>query len=126
MHNYPITKISLGRLRPDFRERCAPVDKGNGQVNCSGDAIVIREGRKSFPSGHTSSMQLHLTIIELACFAGLGYSSLYVGGQIKVFDKNGYVFKVILFLLPWIIAALVGVSRIIDYRHHGIDGINQV
>lgn len=95
----------------------------DNQVRCTGDPKIIKEGRKSFPSGHTSSTK-NSNGLNIACFAGLGYSSLYLGGQIKVFDKNGYVMKVILFVLPWIVATLIAITRLIDYRHHASDGMS--
>ena len=70
----------------------------------------MREGRRSFPSGHTST-----------CFAGLGLLSLFLAAQLGVFDGQGYVFKLVLSLLPLFGAGLVGLSRIADYRHHWQD-----
>lgn len=60
------TKVAVGWLRPDFITRCAPLSPGNLTIQygqdtaplypCTNpDSGVIKEGRQSFPSGHTSS-----------------------------------------------------------------------
>eukprot|EP00268_Persea_americana_P011361 TRINITY_DN1480_c0_g3_i4.p1 TRINITY_DN1480_c0_g3~~TRINITY_DN1480_c0_g3_i4.p1 ORF type:complete len:136 (-),score=15.85 TRINITY_DN1480_c0_g3_i4:1395-1802(-) len=56
-------KDAVGRPRPDFYWRCFPdgnpkYDSVTGNVICHGDKKVIREGHKSFPSGHTSAHSL--------------------------------------------------------------------
>ncbi|KAL0251161.1 hypothetical protein GEMRC1_000374 [Eukaryota sp. GEM-RC1] len=43
-------KALVGSLRPDFLSRCALVDGV-----CTGAALLIRQGRLSFPSGHAGS-----------------------------------------------------------------------
>ncbi|XP_050937967.1 putative lipid phosphate phosphatase 3, chloroplastic isoform X5 [Cucumis melo] len=107
-------KNAVGRPRPNFFWRCFPDGKDVydklGNVICHGDADVIKEGHKSFPSGHTSWS-----------FAGLGFLSLYLSGKIKVFDQRGHIAKLCIVFLPLLFAALVGVSRVDDYWHHWQD-----
>uniref|UniRef100_A0ACD5TZY9 Uncharacterized protein n=1 Tax=Avena sativa TaxID=4498 RepID=A0ACD5TZY9_AVESA len=108
-------KNGVGRPRPDFYWRCFPDGVPNynnftGQVICHGDAGVIKEGHKSFPSGHTSWS-----------FAGLGFLSWYLAGKIRVFDRGGHVAKLCIIILPLLLAAMVGVSRVDDYWHHWQD-----
>ncbi|XP_054810675.1 lipid phosphate phosphatase 2-like isoform X2 [Prosopis cineraria] len=107
-------KDAVGRPRPDFFWRCFPdgvevYDKWGGVV-CHGKVSDIKEGHKSFPSGHTSWS-----------FAGLGFLSLYLSGKIKAFDRRGHVAKLCIVFLPLLAASLVGVSRVDDYWHHWQD-----
>ncbi|KAF5192059.1 lipid phosphate phosphatase 2-like, partial [Thalictrum thalictroides] len=107
-------KNAVGRPRPDFFWRCFPDGKDYydslGNVICHGQRSVIKEGHKSFPSGHTSFS-----------FAGLGFLSLYLSGKIKVFDRRGHVGKLCIVILPILMACLVGISRVDDYWHHWQD-----
>ncbi|KAJ4972794.1 hypothetical protein NE237_005968 [Protea cynaroides] len=107
-------KDGVGRPRPDFFWRCFPDGKdvydSLGNVICHGKASVIKEGHKSFPSGHTSWS-----------FAGLGFLSLYLSGKVKAFDRRGHVAKLCIVLLPLLLASLVAVSRVDDYWHHWQD-----
>ncbi|PSR91127.1 Lipid phosphate phosphatase [Actinidia chinensis var. chinensis] len=107
-------KNAVGRPRPDFFWRCFPdgVDSYDkwGNVVCHGEDSVIKEGHKSFPSGHTSWS-----------FAGLGFLSLYLSGKIKAFDRKGHVAKLCIVFLPLLVASLVGISRVDDYWHHWQD-----
>ncbi|GMI63416.1 LIPID PHOSPHATE PHOSPHATASE 3, lipid phosphate phosphatase 3 [Hibiscus trionum] len=107
-------KNAVGRPRPDFFWRCFPDGKDAydqwGNVMCHGDKGVIKEGHKSFPSGHTSWS-----------FAGMCFLSLYLSGKIKVFDRRGHVAKLCVVFLPLLVASLVGISRVDDYWHHWQD-----
>ena len=90
-----IIKLLVGRPRPDFFNRCYPdIDiynsvavrnKLDGLTNlnnlaCTGDAHEINEGRKSFPSGHTSSS-----------FAAFVFVSFYIWGKCLAFSKQGHM-----------------------------------
>ncbi|XVF44229.1 hypothetical protein PTKIN_Ptkin02bG0103700 [Pterospermum kingtungense] len=108
-------KDAVGRPRPDFFWRCFPDGKGvfdpvTKDVMCTGLKSVIKEGYKSFPSGHTSWS-----------FAGLGFLALYLSGKIRAFDRRGHVAKLCIVFLPLLVAALVGISRVDDYWHHWQD-----
>ncbi|CAK9151280.1 unnamed protein product [Ilex paraguariensis] len=107
-------KNAVGWPRPDFFWRCFPDGQGKydkwGNVICHGKDSDIKEGHKSFPSGHTSWS-----------FAGLSFLSLYLSGKIKAFDRRGYIAKLCIVFLPLLLASLVGVSRLDDYKHHWQD-----
>ncbi|CAB4265090.1 unnamed protein product [Prunus armeniaca] len=107
-------KNAVGRPRPDFFWRCFPDGKDVydqwGGVLCHGKDSDIKEGHKSFPSGHASWS-----------FAGLGFLSLYLCGKIKAFDRKGHVAKLCIVFLPLLAASLVGISRVDDYWHHWQD-----
>ncbi|CAH9114747.1 unnamed protein product [Cuscuta europaea] len=107
-------KNAVGRPRPDFFWRCFPDGRDLydrwGNVVCHGKESDIKEGHKSFPSGHTSWS-----------FAGLGFLSMYLAGKFKAFDRRGHVAKLCIIFLPLLVASLVGVSRVDDYWHHWQD-----
>lgn len=108
-------KDAVGRPRPDFFWRCFPDGKAvydpvTTEVICHGDKRVIKEGHKSFPSGHTSWS-----------FAGLGFLAWYISGKIQAFDRRGHVAKLCVVFLPILCAALVAISRVDDYWHHWQD-----
>ncbi|XP_063939903.1 putative lipid phosphate phosphatase 3, chloroplastic [Daucus carota subsp. sativus] len=103
-------KNAVGRPRPDLLLAKKYLYDQFGNVACHGITNEIREGRKSFPSGHASWS-----------FAGLGFLSLYLAGKLKAFDEKGNVAKICTVLLPLLVAALVCVSRVDDYWHHWQD-----
>jgi membrane-associated phospholipid phosphatase len=106
-----VLKIAVGRPRPDFIWRCFPGGVVSEDLTCNGSLQDIREGRKSFPSGHASWM-----------FTGFVFTSLYFAGKLFVFSsKRGHSLNLVATLVPILGATLVGVSRIRDRRHHWDD-----
>jgi len=112
------TKITVGRPRPDVIDRCIPLSGavdpplGLSTVNiCTQtDMAILHDGWRSFPSGHSS-----------LSFAGLGFLSFYMAGKVHLFDRRGHARKTWLALTPLSGAALVAISRTMDYRHHWQD-----
>ncbi|KAH9926145.1 phosphatidic acid phosphatase type 2/haloperoxidase [Fomitopsis serialis] len=112
------TKVTVGRPRPDLISRCIPrsgaVDPTYGLSDASictqTDHYMMEDGWRSFPSGHSS-----------LSFAGLGFLAFYVAGKLHLFDKRGCAPKAWAALTPLSAAALIAISRTMDYRHHATD-----
>jgi len=115
-----LVKLCVGRPRPDFVYRCWPELGGQvpdgafsgDNLKCSGDHDTIIEGRKSFPSGHSSFS-----------FASWGFVFLYLSGKLGTFHcvrpvSSWRLLAPLLFLLTPLTIAL---SRTADYHHHWQD-----
>ena len=58
------SKMAVGRPRPDFLARCAPVPPSTVTIQysedttslypCTGEDSTVKDGRQSFPSGHSA------------------------------------------------------------------------
>jgi len=121
-----ILKNAIGKPRPDIIDRCnippevaAPfLDSANFTLVTHAmcmqeDNLKLKDGFRSWPSGHAS-----------AAFAGLCYLSLYLMGKLHVCDSRGEVWKMFVVLVPLLAAALITGSRIMDARHHPFDVIS--
>ncbi|KAL5532664.1 hypothetical protein ACEPAF_4438 [Sanghuangporus sanghuang] len=112
------TKVTVGRPRPDVISRCQPPAGIENpeyglvtvEICTQTDVHIIRDGFRSFPSGHSS-----------LSFAGLGFLSFYLAGKMHLFDEKGHTTKAWISLTPLSGAALVAISRTMDYRHHWQD-----
>jgi len=129
-------KLTVGRPRPDFAYRCWPQTHGkpaneyeifkflkedeNGRqdLNCHGDHDTIVQGRKSFPSGHSSF-----------AFATFVFTFLYLSAKLRVFVKNRqknlndsfWIWKFLFVVTLLIVPTCLGISRTCDYHHHWQD-----
>jgi len=114
-----VVKNVVGRPRPDFMNRCFPdgipespfADDGRTLL-CIGDPDVIKEGRKSFPSGHSSIM-----------FSSIGFLSFYLAQKLHVCgaSRRSEAWRLVVSLLPFFFCLLVALSRTCDYHHHWQD-----
>lgn len=98
-------KNIVGRLRPDFIQRCRPV-----MNRCTGNKKVVSDGRKSFPSGHSS---------VTSC--GFIFMVYFVNSKfIRQLDNKFItdpIGRSVISLLFLIIPISVGLSRYFDNRH---------
>jgi diacylglycerol diphosphate phosphatase/phosphatidate phosphatase len=66
---------------------------------------------RSLPSGHAST-----------AFAGCTFLSLYLAGKLHLFHPyRGHAAYEWVVVIPLLGAALIGISRSMDYRHSGVD-----
>ncbi|KAG8695937.1 hypothetical protein FRC09_008848 [Ceratobasidium sp. 395] len=114
-----VVKVTVGRPRPDAIARCKPMDGAHDHavfglvttaICTETDAYMMKDGWRSFFSGHSS-----------LAFAGLGFLSFYLSGKLHLFDERGHTGKAWIALAPLTGALLTGISRSMDYRHHWQD-----
>jgi diacylglycerol diphosphate phosphatase/phosphatidate phosphatase len=103
-----LLKMNIGRLRPDFLDRCQPIENYNGWTDesiCKGDHYLIERGRKSFPSNHSST-----------AFCGITFLTLWT---IQLFGLNEWT---AVHGLLWLLSGIsVGLSRVQCFRHFPTD-----
>eukprot|EP00092_Neocalanus_flemingeri_P001067 GFUD01001138.1.p1 GENE.GFUD01001138.1~~GFUD01001138.1.p1 ORF type:complete len:271 (+),score=24.12 GFUD01001138.1:65-877(+) len=113
-----IVKLCVGRCRPDFVYRCwsdgvVPEDAFTSEyLNCSGNPAVVMEGRKSFPSGHSSFS-----------FVAWGFVFFYLSGKLGTFHhtRPTPTWKLLLPLVFLVAPLTIALSRTADYHHHWQD-----
>ncbi|CAG4955448.1 unnamed protein product [Colias eurytheme] len=101
-------KVVICRPRPDFFYRCFPNGIVTFELVCTGNIRDVIDGRKSFPSGHSSFS-----------FCSLGFLSLWLYGRLGA-QYNDIRFA-ILCAVPIVLATVIGFSRCCDNHHHWQD-----
>ena len=117
-----LIRLSVGRLRPDFRERwvraaCGGVVERPAELDCDGvddgfvvDRHMLIEGMKSFPSLHTSQS------FAAATFLSLAVGSEHLWGK----DAPTWVRPLGALAVATLLggASAVAATRVEDHRHH--------
>ena len=155
-----IIKVMVGRPRPgkryrfrhgeiwlslstlcdvDLIDRCQPMSGITNQIPyglvtsvicTSTDTYRLREGFRSFPSGHAScaseSSGLGAKLLNLpkkVAWSGLGFFALFLAGKLHLFDRRGHTVKAWIVLIPVLGASTITVTRTMDYRHHATEWV---
>ncbi|KAJ3956806.1 hypothetical protein N0V92_006629 [Colletotrichum tropicale] len=114
-----LIKNAVGRPRPDLLARCKPAAGTKPDLLVTIDVCtekahhLLHDGWRSFPSGHSSFS-----------FAGLGFLSIFLAGQLHIFRHNSGgrdLSRALICLVPLLGAALIAISRCEDYRHDVYD-----
>ncbi|KAK6090596.1 hypothetical protein P3W45_000319 [Vairimorpha bombi] len=99
------TKNIVGRLRPDFFNRCKPV-----MNRCTGNKKVVADGRKSFPSGHSA-----ITSCGFVYMVSFLNSKFVRQLNNKIINNN--VSRLFLSFIFLTVPLVVGASRYFDNKH---------
>ncbi|GAA5965605.1 hypothetical protein JCM3765_004752 [Sporobolomyces pararoseus] len=114
-------KTQVGRLRPSFFARCN-YDLVTKTCNVTGEhaLALLKDGRKSFPSGHSSTS-----------FQGLLFLTLFLAGKNGAFaisapyprstPLQSRFLRLSICIAPLFLAAFVCLTRLQDHWHHPTD-----
>lgn len=114
-------KTQVGRLRPSFFARCN-YDVVTKSCNVTGEhaLALLKDGRKSFPSGHSST-----------AFQGLLFLTLFLAGKNGAFALStpyprstpfqSRFLRLSICISPLFLAAFVCLTRLQDHWHHPTD-----
>lgn len=88
-----------GRLRPDFLDRCQGstqlgADGFTRVINCMGDPSTIKEGRKSFPSGHSSCLILRSLSISITSLRAPSQYLLLVSSSFRSISPTASTYPI--------------------------------
>lgn len=114
-----LLKLLAGRFRPDFIDRCKPIMStllngtlpNNDILECTGSVKLIRNGRLSWPSGHASQS-----------FFGLVFLTFWMYETMDA--KKWKSIRLVISILPILLAAFVAISRWQQNVHHPTDLIS--
>lgn len=108
-----VFKLMIGRPRPYFVAACKSYIQGSF-TECTGDVMVVKDARRSFPSGHSS-----------LSFSAAVFFSLSIWGPFSPLNTSVIHKMPRLFVLmtPLFIASLIAASRLVDFHHHYSDVI---
>ncbi|KAM0748088.1 acid phosphatase/Vanadium-dependent haloperoxidase [Meredithblackwellia eburnea MCA 4105] len=112
-------KNRVGRLRPDFLDRCKfDILK----QDCTGLPDVIKDGRRSFPSGHSSTAFQGLFILTLF-IAGKNGAFAYSAPFPRSSFHQSKLLRFSIAVAPLFLAVWIAITRLEDHRHHVEDVI---
>ncbi|KAI0091500.1 lipid phosphate phosphatase 1 [Irpex rosettiformis] len=115
-----ITEALKNRVgQPDFLHRCKWIESISA---CSGNLDKVQDGRRSFPSGHSSEVFAGMTFLSLFLASITGAWLFRHSSPGRAFTSSRLA-RLFVTLLPIAYAVWVAVSRVEDYRHHKEDVI---
>lgn len=108
-------KIYTGQLRPNFYEMCS---FNKQTLECETEsAHLLKESRRSFPSGHASLAFSSMTTLTLYLIGKVGIQRHVHSKRITLCTRVWYLLS----FLPLLLAFFVAASRVHDFWHHPAD-----